>query len=85
MYPRAETPSVSWSAELAALTEEAECPVCGRSCPIETPACLDGHGADCPERLCALCGTALIVHPSLALDFVSTQSAPRRAPARRAA
>jgi hypothetical protein len=65
MCPSAVTPSVSWSAELTALVEQAECPVCGQSCPVEAPACVDGHGSDCPERLCLLCGTALIVHPNL--------------------
>jgi hypothetical protein len=37
------------------------CPVCARKQLFEMPECLDGHGADCPDRACAECGTALSV------------------------
>jgi hypothetical protein len=70
-------------ADLTALTEEAECPVCAKSVPVEAPVCLDGHGRDCPERLCTLCGSALIVHPLLSI--VPTTRSARRSSARHAA
>jgi hypothetical protein len=41
------------------------CPTCARSCVVETPQCTDGHGAQCPERLCVVCGTALFIDPLL--------------------
>jgi hypothetical protein len=56
--------------------EEAPCPVCGKSVPVETPECVDGHGPDCPERLCTLCGSALLVHPLLSV--VATSATPNR-------
>jgi hypothetical protein len=37
------------------------CPVCAQVRPIEAPPCADGHGSDCPDRACAICGTALVV------------------------
>jgi hypothetical protein len=40
------------------------CPTCVRYRPVEPPPCADGHGADCPERLCTACGTALLVGPA---------------------
>ncbi|HYT11024.1 MAG TPA: hypothetical protein VEL73_10235 [Mycobacteriales bacterium] len=39
------------------------CPSCGDERGFETPPCTDGHGADCPELACLLCGTALLVDP----------------------
>ncbi|MDT4907932.1 MAG: hypothetical protein QOG07_3088 [Pseudonocardiales bacterium] len=44
----------------------------------EVPPCADGHGADCPDRACTECGTALFVGPFI------TRERPRPA-ARRAA
>jgi hypothetical protein len=44
----------------------------------EAPPCTDGHGADCPDRACTECGTALFVGPFI------TRERPRPA-ARRAA
>ncbi|HEY2167905.1 MAG TPA: hypothetical protein VGH01_12105 [Jatrophihabitantaceae bacterium] len=46
---------VSMNAELM------HCPECGRLRLIETPPCADGHGSDCPDRACAVCGTALVL------------------------
>jgi hypothetical protein len=39
------------------------CPECADERPFERPECLDGHGADCPERACVVCGTALLIAP----------------------
>lgn len=47
-----------------------DCPVCGRVDTLVAPACAEGHGADCPDRICVSCGTALFVDPVV--------SAPRR-------
>ena len=35
------------------------CAFCGEERPVERPECLDGHGDDCPEAFCALCGLAI--------------------------
>ena len=40
------------------------CPVCASKQLFETPECADGHGADCPDRACVQCGTALLVDAS---------------------
>ncbi|GAB2464045.1 hypothetical protein [Jatrophihabitans fulvus] len=36
------------------------CPACDRETAAETPPCADGHGADCPDRACVECGTAVL-------------------------
>ena len=41
------------------LTDVHDCPDCGDERAFVQPPCVDGHGADCPERACADCGTAL--------------------------
>jgi hypothetical protein len=40
-----------------------DCPVCGRSSTLVAPGCSEGHGDDCPDRICVHCGTALFVDP----------------------
>lgn len=40
-----------------------DCPVCGRASTLVAPECTEGHGADCPDRVCVSCGTALFVDP----------------------
>ncbi len=40
---------------------EVYCPECAGLQSCEQPPCLDGHGADCPERLCLSCGTGLLI------------------------
>jgi hypothetical protein len=41
-----------------------DCPVCGHAGTMVTPDyCSEGHGTDCPERMCVDCGTALFVGP----------------------
>jgi hypothetical protein len=32
------------------------CPVCNDETAFEAIDCADGHGAQCPDRLCAVCG-----------------------------
>lgn len=39
------------------------CDLCADEMLFETPPCVDGHGADCPELACTGCGTALVVAP----------------------
>lgn len=52
-------------AELDLLTGDAACPVCGRGNALVAPECAEGHGADCPDRLCVACGIAVFVDPVL--------------------
>jgi hypothetical protein len=49
-----------------------ECALCGEERPVERPECRDGHGEDCPEAFCALCGAATWVGIS---DYRLTRSA----------
>jgi hypothetical protein len=42
-----------------------DCPTCQSTQVFEQPECLDGHGADCPEWMCVVCGTALWVDVAL--------------------
>ncbi|SNT51902.1 hypothetical protein SAMN05443665_103842 [Actinomadura meyerae] len=37
------------------------CSTCGDERVFEQPPCSDGHGAECPERACTECGTAVLV------------------------
>ncbi|WP_047222613.1 MULTISPECIES: hypothetical protein [Protofrankia] len=39
------------------------CPQCGDERGFEQPPCSDGHGADCPDRACVDCGTAVFLNP----------------------
>jgi hypothetical protein len=41
------------------------CPMCCLEQRTETPPCTDGHGEHCPERVCAVCATAIFVNPVL--------------------
>ena len=45
--------------------EFVHCPICEQESPVEMPPCQDGHGDDCPERLCTACGYMLTVAPAL--------------------
>ncbi len=40
---------------------EVYCPECAGLQACEQPPCRDGHGTDCPERLCLSCGTGLLI------------------------
>ena len=42
------------------------CPACTQPRAFERPPCPDGHGADCPERVCVACGTAVLVDVPIA-------------------
>jgi hypothetical protein len=46
--------------------EYLHCPICRQESLVETPPCPDGHGDDCPERLCTACGSVLSIAPALA-------------------
>ena len=48
-----------------------ECALCGEERPVERPECPDGHGDDCPEAFCVLCGAAIWVGIS---DYQLTRS-----------
>ncbi len=37
------------------------CSVCAAETPLEQAPCDDGHGADCPEYLCARCATVVVL------------------------
>ncbi|WP_051467894.1 hypothetical protein [Actinomadura oligospora] len=43
------------------------CSTCGDERRFERTPCLDGHGADCPERACVECGAAVLVGPDSTL------------------
>lgn len=45
------------------------CPICARQQPVEVPPCIDGHGAECPERVCTVCGTALLAGSVIGCDL----------------
>ena len=36
------------------------CSSCGEEREFEAPPCDDGHGCDCPELVCLVCGEALV-------------------------
>lgn len=55
------------------------CSTCGDEREFEQPPCPDGHGAECPERVCVDCGAAVLVDPPL------TSPDPAHAPAGRPA
>jgi hypothetical protein len=44
-------------------TQLRTCPSCGQERAFETPPCVDGHGAECAERVCGGCGAAVLVDP----------------------
>ncbi|GAA2140582.1 hypothetical protein GCM10009727_37750 [Actinomadura napierensis] len=39
---------------------------------FEQPPCPDGHGAECPERVCVECGMAVLVDPPLTAPRASS-------------
>ncbi|MGH8963475.1 MAG: hypothetical protein ACRDWT_20165 [Jatrophihabitantaceae bacterium] len=41
------------------------CPGCNGPRAFEQPPCADGHGADCPERVCVRCGAAILLGPAV--------------------
>lgn len=50
----------------------ADCPVCGRLGTVVAPDyCSEGHGADCPDRICVDCGSALFMDPVVRADALS--------------
>ncbi|MEU5995688.1 hypothetical protein ABZ806_42500 [Spirillospora sp. NPDC047418] len=56
------------------------CSTCGDERVFEQPPCPDGHGAQCPERACTECGSAVLVGlPPVTGGARVTVQAPRRA------
>jgi hypothetical protein len=55
------------------------CPSCGEERAFETPPCADGHGQDCAELACAVCGAALVAGP-LDVDALVAVHRRRRRP-----
>jgi hypothetical protein len=44
----------------------ADCPVCGKRGTVVTPDfCSEGHGGECPDRMCVDCGGAMFVDPEV--------------------
>ncbi len=43
------------------MTFTRHCPVCDEERSFEQPPCADGHGVDCPELACAVCGMAIVI------------------------
>jgi hypothetical protein len=62
----------------------ADCPLCGHSDALVAPDCTEGHGADCPDRVCMACGSALFVDPAVAVSAQTAKTA-RTAPTARTA
>ncbi|XVQ08813.1 hypothetical protein ACQP1W_40645 [Spirillospora sp. CA-255316] len=53
------------------------CSTCGDEREFERPPCPDGHGADCPERACTACGSAVLVEPPMPGDDPGRSALPR--------
>jgi hypothetical protein len=55
------------------------CDRCAAVTGFEQPRCRDGHGADCAEWACVVCGAALLVAPfTVELDRRRTTTVRRR-------
>jgi heterodisulfide reductase subunit A-like polyferredoxin len=50
--------TVEWAA-----LEVFDCSTCGQPMPFEAVDCADGHGEDCPDRVCVSCGLVLVAGP----------------------
>ncbi|MGN6332013.1 MAG: hypothetical protein ACTHOD_10225 [Motilibacteraceae bacterium] len=49
------------------------CSVCSAETEVDVVPCPDGHGADCPDVVCARCGVVAVI------GLVSDAAEPRRA------
>ncbi|MEU7924635.1 hypothetical protein [Micromonospora sp. NPDC049801] len=58
------------------------CDVCAGVTPFEAPPCVDGHGSDCPELVCAGCGAAVVITTFVA-PVTRLAERRRRQPSRR--
>lgn len=47
-----------------AALETLDCLTCGSPMPFEPVDCVDGHGDDCPDRVCVACGFVVVVGPA---------------------
>lgn len=48
------------------------CTTCGGEREFEQPPCMDGHGGDCPEWLCVVCGHAIVVDFDVEYETIET-------------
>jgi hypothetical protein len=55
--------------------EDRDCPECGVAVPFELVECGDGHGEDCPDRVCTGCGLVLVTGPAPAVAGRGVRSA----------
>lgn len=44
-----------------AVPDVLDCALCAAPMPLETAPCADGHGDECPDRMCAGCGVVVVV------------------------
>ena len=45
------------------MSEWQNCTDCGDEREFERLECVDGHGPDCPERICLMCGYVVLIGP----------------------
>lgn len=50
------------------------CETCATETLFEVPPCLDGHD-DCPELMCTVCGTAILLAPVIVWSFTHPRGA----------
>lgn len=55
--------------------------MCGRAGALVAPSCDEGHGDECPDRICADCGVAVFLDPVVTAAHGATR---RRATVRSA-
>jgi hypothetical protein len=56
------------------------CLSCASVTAFEQPPCPDEHGSECPERLCVLCGAAVLVGwPAIATQVTADRRRRTRA------
>lgn len=51
------------------------CAACRTESAFQMPPCDDGHGADCPDLACVVCGHAVVIGVLLVDDVVLVQAA----------
>lgn len=58
-----------------------QCSTCREEHYFERPPCADGHGDECPERVCVVCGFAIVAGFDVGTDaeVVAPLPAPRAA------
>jgi hypothetical protein len=64
---------------------EMYCATCQGEALFSAPPCPDGHDDDCPELVCDLCGTAVLVAPVIARAWLRPRGSTVAPQQRRAA